>query len=147
MGQPATSRALRSERIGAGVVALACLGVLVTAAWLAPSEAGHGTHEQLGLPACGWVAMFDRPCPTCGMTTSFAHAASGDFARSWAAHPLAAVLVVGTSVVFWGGLHAAVSAGRIGALALQAVNGKTLALLGVMGLAAWVYKIMTWTGG
>ena len=81
------------------------------------------------------------------MTTSFAHAASGDFASSWAAHPLAAVLVVGTSVVFWGGLHAAVSGGRIGALALQAVNGKTLALLGVMGLAAWVYKIMTWTGG
>ena len=47
------------------------LAPLVIAAALSPSNAGHGTHRQLGLPACGWQTNMGLPCPTCGMTTSF----------------------------------------------------------------------------
>lgn len=31
-----------------------------------------GTHQQLGLPECNFKAMVGAPCPSCGMTTSFA---------------------------------------------------------------------------
>ncbi len=30
-----------------------------------------GVHQQLGLPPCTFKEMFEIPCPSCGMTTSF----------------------------------------------------------------------------
>ncbi len=41
------------------------------AAWLAPAPSGLGTHTQLHLPPCGLWATFHKPCPSCGMTTSW----------------------------------------------------------------------------
>lgn len=49
------------------------LGVFVTAAQLTPDPAGMGTHTQLGLPPCGFLAVTGVPCPGCGLTTCFAH--------------------------------------------------------------------------
>ncbi len=56
-------------RLYAGGLALAAVVILVVAARLAPSDRHLGTHRQLGLPPCGFVAMTGFPCPTCGMTT------------------------------------------------------------------------------
>ncbi|MBI5850320.1 MAG: DUF2752 domain-containing protein [Planctomycetes bacterium] len=39
-------------------------------AGIEPDPRGHGTHEQLGLPPCGWPARYGKPCPTCGVTTA-----------------------------------------------------------------------------
>ena len=54
---------------------------------LRPDPIGHGTHQQMGLPACGSVVMFNRPCPACGLTTSwtsFLHGQIGfSFATNW----------------------------------------------------------------
>ena len=38
-----------------------------------PDPRGHGTHEQLGMAACGWAESYSRPCPTCGVTTAASH--------------------------------------------------------------------------
>lgn len=71
-GQPSAE-----ERPHAGVRALlALVGVmlltLLGVAWLLrPSGAGLGTHQQLGLPPCGWQTAFGIRCPSCGMTTSW----------------------------------------------------------------------------
>ena len=78
----------------AAAVALAAAGPLVLAAWLEPAAAGLGTHEQLGLPACGWVAAAGIPCPSCGMTTAFAHAARGDLLGSFLVQPAGAILAL-----------------------------------------------------
>ena len=51
--------------------------LLATAEWLKPSPLRHGTHQQLGLPPCTFLALFGRPCPTCGMTTAWAHLVRG----------------------------------------------------------------------
>ena len=67
-----------SQRALAGLISLAAIAVLGLAAWMSPEGAGHGTHEQIGLPVCAWAQYFDAPCMTCGMTTAFAHAADGD---------------------------------------------------------------------
>lgn len=50
---------------------------------VSPSKNGHGTHQQLGLPACPSVALFGRPCPSCGLTTSFAHSVRGEFVQAY----------------------------------------------------------------
>lgn len=49
---------------------------------LDPDPRGFGTHQRLGLPPCTFRIMFDVPCPSCGMTTSFAHFVRGQFLRS-----------------------------------------------------------------
>lgn len=48
---------------------------IVTALLLqvAPDARGYGTHEQLGMPACGWPIHYGVPCPTCGVTTAAAY--------------------------------------------------------------------------
>lgn len=48
---------------------------------------GHGTHRQLGMPPCPSVLMFSRPCPGCGLTTSWTSLLHGDLAASFQAHP------------------------------------------------------------
>lgn len=48
------------------------LALLVVAASLRPSATGLGTHQQLGLPACTSVVLWNVRCPSCGMTTSWA---------------------------------------------------------------------------
>ncbi|RMG09330.1 MAG: DUF2752 domain-containing protein [Planctomycetota bacterium] len=42
---------------------------------LEPDRRGVGTHEQLGLPPCGFFDLAGGPCPSCGFTTTFAYAA------------------------------------------------------------------------
>jgi hypothetical protein len=71
------------------------LGLLVTAARLTPSPRGMGTHQQLGLPPCTIVALYGIPCPSCGMTTAWAHLLRGHVVsavRSNAGGALLAVL-------------------------------------------------------
>lgn len=54
---------------------------------LKPDPRGYGTHRRLGLPPCTCQAVFDIPCPTCGMTTSFANFVRGRFLDSLSANP------------------------------------------------------------
>jgi hypothetical protein len=60
------------------VAALVLIAPAVLAARLTPDPRGWGTHEQLGWAPCRIRQWWDRPCPTCGMTTSWAYAARGN---------------------------------------------------------------------
>lgn len=62
-----------------GLVPLVLLALLSTARCLEPAERGYGTHQQLGLPACTSRMIWGVPCPACGMTTSWALAARGQW--------------------------------------------------------------------
>ena len=54
-----------------------------TLAWtLEPDPRGFGTHQRLGLPPCTFRALFDIPCPGCGMTTCFAHFVRGNLLQA-----------------------------------------------------------------
>ncbi len=66
------------ERVGMALVGCGLLGVLGVAAWLTPNPAHYGTHQQLGLPPCTFAVIAHKPCPTCGMTTAFAHVMHGE---------------------------------------------------------------------
>ncbi len=81
MAQTGTSRTvLLSGRLRLALTLLAIgLAALLGVAWaLEPNPKGRGTHEQLGLPPCTFVVLFGRPCPTCGMTTSWAWLMRGE---------------------------------------------------------------------
>jgi len=58
-------------RLVATVGLVIAIAVLVTAARLHPDPRGTGTHEQLGIPPCGFLAEHGVPCISCGMTTAF----------------------------------------------------------------------------
>jgi hypothetical protein len=62
--------------------------VTTIGAVLSPDKSGHGTHQELGLPPCPSVLLFDRPCPGCGLTTSWTALIHGHIAEAFHAHPL-----------------------------------------------------------
>lgn len=74
---------------GVGVLAL-----LVTAGNLQPARSGLGTHQQLGLPPCSSIVLFGVRCPSCGMTTSWAHFLRGQLVQALAANAGGVVLAL-----------------------------------------------------
>jgi hypothetical protein len=85
--------------------------LLWTAAWtfctgvglfLHPDSHGHGTHQQLGLPPCPSVLLFDRPCPGCGLTTSWTSFLHGDIVTAFKCHPLGVPMYLGFTFVALG---------------------------------------------
>jgi hypothetical protein len=72
-----------------GCVLVAMLAV----AWgLTPDARGMGTHQQLGLAPCTVVQWFGQRCPSCGMTTAWAHLARGQVVAALRANAGGAVL-------------------------------------------------------
>ncbi len=71
-----------------GLAALAMLAVLGGAACLTPDPCGKGTHRQLGLPPCLVCRVTGKErCPSCGLTTAFAHAVRGHFGAAGRCNP------------------------------------------------------------
>ncbi|MCI0460891.1 MAG: DUF2752 domain-containing protein [Gemmataceae bacterium] len=52
------------------------------------------THRQLGLPECTFKMAVGVPCPSCGMTTSFAQLVRGDVLSSLRANAAGTLLAV-----------------------------------------------------
>src|SRR5262245_59876521 len=60
------------------------------------------THTQLGLPPCQFKWLTGQPCPSCGMTTSFALLLHGDVRNSLAANWIGTGLAVfGLLLIPW----------------------------------------------
>jgi Protein of unknown function (DUF2752) len=70
------------------------VGLLATAACLTPSSRGYGTHQGLGLPPCTIVQIFGVRCPSCGMTTSWAHMTRGHVVQAVRANAGGALLAI-----------------------------------------------------
>ena len=88
----------RTTRAWLAAFALGLAAVLGVARGLEPDPRGFGTHTQLGLWPCGFMATTGRPCPTCGMTTSFAWLTRADLAQAWRANP-AGIALAATSLI------------------------------------------------
>ena len=128
-------------------VAAGCLAVLVVAARTQPSPAGVGTHEGLGLQPCSLLARTGLPCPSCGMTTSFAWFVRGNILASLYVQPMGAVLALLTGWCVWGGLYAAIS-GRPAHHLLRLVPSRYYLIpLFALAILAWVWKIAIHLGG
>ena len=135
--------ALRPSPAERGVqvfLALVCAAALAAGVLLVPSPTGTGTHRVLGLPECGMLKMTGKPCPTCGVTTSFVLAAHGRFAEAVVNQPFGFALfwlVAGGFV----GLVTALARGRSVQPFFVRVS-PTLIILALFALllASWMYK-------
>ena len=143
----------RSARAGAAArgwsaaVAGACLALLVVASQLHASDAGLGTHTQLGLAPCGFESATGLPCATCGMTTSFALAANGRLIDAFHVQPFGALLAVLSAVAVLLGGYAALVGMSLAPLLSAVVNTSVFITAIALLFAAWAYKMMMSIGG
>lgn len=130
-----------SRRVIAIVVFAALTMLLGVAAWLEPAAEGIGTHMQLHLPPCGWIAIADLPCPTCGMTTAFAHAANGDLLHSFLAQPLGCILAVSVAMIWLVSIQVMITGSRLGGAVSRLWTRHVAWALAFAVVAAWGFKI------
>ena len=137
-GQPPLSSRLRLTQAALGC---ALLTILVVAAWLTPDQSGRGTHQQLGLPPCTFVLLFDQPCPSCGMTTAWAHTVRGQITSALESNVggtlLAAIAIV---VAPWSLISALRGRWWIGCPGERVVLG-VASLLIVVTIVDWLARI------
>jgi len=131
-------------RLLALLVFAAAAAVLGIAVWLQPDPRGYGTHEQLralGQGPCGWLGWTGYPCPTCGMTTAFAHPVRGQVASAIAAQPGGFILALATALVGFGALGVLVR-GRLAGLRPRWLTPFALftSLRGVL-IGGWAIKL------
>jgi hypothetical protein len=99
IARPYNPRLARWVRGMLVLMAAGFIAVFAVALWLNPYNADGtprdmATHTQLGLPPCNMVVMVGKPCPACGMTTSFSLLAHGDVRSSLRANWAGTVLAV-----------------------------------------------------
>jgi hypothetical protein len=80
-------RTTRIVRLSLLAIAALLAGIFAIAFWLNPYDSDGkprtmATHTQLGMPPCNFVILTGKPCPACGMTTSFALLVRGDVSAS-----------------------------------------------------------------
>jgi hypothetical protein len=132
------------ERWGSAVVAVGSGAVLGIARWLEPSPQGFGTHQQLGLYPCTFLAWTGHPCPMCGATTTFALMADFRPLDAVINQPFAALLAAMTLGAFGVSVAEAVLPrrrwSRISASLRDREAKLAGAFLGLMGLS-WIWKL------
>ena len=138
------ARTRRLVRATLLAVAVALAGVFVAAFRIHPYDADgnprtSATHTQLGMPACNFVTLTGKPCPSCGMTTSFALLVRGDVGASARANWVGSVIcLMWAAALVWAtasgvrGKPLFVPPGR-GELVFTVLTGAVLTLM----LARW----------
>ncbi len=115
--------------------------VVVTAAMLTPSPAGHGTHTQLGLPPCGFLVFSGYPCPGCGLTTAFAHMVRLQVVGAWHANPFGIALFLCTAAFIPLAAIGFVRGWPVVAT-LDRIHAEKFAIgLSLLSLLAWVTRV------
>ena len=105
-----------------------------------PMAAGTAPTSSSACPPAAGSWLFDMPCPTCGMTTSFTHAANGDPIAAFAAQPAGTLLAITTAAVFFGSIHTALFGVRVGRLFRPLGGAKSIWIMIASLLLAWIYK-------
>jgi hypothetical protein len=145
---PATNGPSQARRRGAAaVVLLACLGLLGVGYTLKPADVGLGTHTQLGLPPCGFHEYVRVPCATCGMTTAVSLAAHGRLATAFMAQPAGAALALGAAMLAWISGYALWRDLDLWTVIGPLWRPLTLAVIGLVVLGAWLFKVAMTLGG
>jgi hypothetical protein len=132
-----------ASRWGYLAVTIASAATLIIARLLQPSPVGVGTHQQLGLPPCPFLAFTGWPCPACGLTTCFAYAAHLDFRLAFLAQPFGFVLFWLTLASIPFSLALAWRPIDPDLLLRNPWSSRLIYLLLILCLLGWVYKIQS----
>jgi hypothetical protein len=121
-------------------IALTILGISV---WLDPDPRGHGTHTQLGLAPCGYLALTGKPCISCGMTTAFANMVRGRVAAAYDANPMGIVLFVLTAAAPVWLIGSALTRQDPFRFQAHPVGRWFLPTIGALLLGTWLFRVLT----
>jgi hypothetical protein len=134
-------------RVAGFAVAGGSLGLLLTGAALHPDPSGHGTHAQLGLPGCGFLAAWGHPCPTCGMTTAVSLAAHGRLLEGFWTQPFGFLVAVGAAVAFWCGLYVGGTGSSLGRVFGILLRPRSVWIAAGVLAASWAWTWARWPVG
>ena len=123
------------------VISLGCLTVLIVAAKLPPDPRGESTHTELGMAQCQFLLHTGIPCPSCGMTTSFAWFVRGNLLASLYVQPMGTVLAFAAALTFWAALYIGLSGKSPARLVRMIPSRYYVAPLLAWALCAWGWKI------
>jgi hypothetical protein len=150
-------RANQMERVAWALAFVGFVTVFSIARQLSPDARGFGTHEQIpliggSLPPCGFVTWSQAtlgkpyPCPSCGFTTTFAHAMHGHFWAAIVNQPFGFVVFAVFALL----VPVSIFAAFFAVSPLRATDHWRwrwiLGPLAVLWLLAWIYKIRMMTG-
>jgi hypothetical protein len=124
-------------------IALGLVTVFGIAAWLDPYDAQgkalrSETHLQIGLPPCSFRYLTGLPCPSCGMTTSFALLIRGDVANSLRANAVGTLLAVFSLAVVPWSLASALCHRPLFVASLERAGTWTVVVFVVLLLTRWL---------
>lgn len=123
------------------VFIICLLFILLLSFQLSPSPEGHGTHCQLGLPACGFLTVTGYPCPSCGLTTSFSYLVRGQVLKSLQTQPFGTVFLATLTAFGIISLIAAVKRIPVSYFLDSAVFDRIQIFLLALFFISWIYKI------
>jgi Protein of unknown function (DUF2752) len=137
------------------LVAAGLIAVFTIAALLNPyNEDGSprrmATHttKPLGLPPCTFYTWTGLPCPSCGMTTSFALLMRGDLGDSLRANAVGTLLAAFLLLLIPWGLAGAARGRLVGVRSLERALTVTVAVFLVLMLARWLVVVgLIWLSG
>jgi len=126
---------------------VACAVLIYTAWRLTPSPEGIGTHTEMGYLGCSMLMTTGYPCPTCGMTTSFAWFYRGNLAASFYIQPAGFVAAYLVGMLLLLTLYQGISGRPIHRL-LRFFPGKWMLILGgALFVLGWGWKIFIHRAG
>jgi hypothetical protein len=129
------------------VAVTVCAGVVAAGLRVEPDARGFGSHRQLGLPACTLPDLTGYPCPTCGLTTSWAWMARGQVVQAVSAHLLGALLyAAAAALLVW---TVAASVMRRSPLGAMRILASFWVWMGVIALVyvSWLCNIVAVVAG
>lgn len=139
--EPVDSRMEAVARGWSVFFATALLAILITAASIPPSPAGTGSHTRLGLSRCTFMDRTGIPCPSCGMTTSFAWLVRGNVLASAYTQPMGCLLAILAAAGVVGGFYEGLTARPVHRLLRLVPSGIFLWPLFTVAIAGWAWKI------
>jgi hypothetical protein len=131
-----------SRRVLLVVLAAGLAVVLGLARWVTPDKRGFGTHEQLGLPPCAFRVITGIPCPSCGMTTSFAYVVRGQLLVAALTNPGGCLLALGAIVLIPWCLVSALAGRTIGLRSPERAAVVTVLIVVALSAVSWTIRII-----
>jgi len=128
-------------RLWAALVFGGCAALLSVAGWVTPDPSGVGSHRQLGFPACSSIMLTGYPCPTCGMTTAFAHTIRGQLIAAFLAQPAGLLLALGTIATAAGSLFVLLTGIVPSPNWYRISPGRVVLIVAAVILLGWFFKV------
>lgn len=100
------------------------------------------SHESLGLPPCNFKQVVGIPCPSCGMTTSFAMLVRGDVWNSLKANWVGTLLAIFLAIAIPWSVYCSLRGRYLWIRRFEIFVPISLGTYVVLMLARWVFVII-----